>query len=259
MSDEVLSSRSSDADEVEDEVLSQESAVEDDPDTDPDLIGVDITGDLDPEDFDIEAFVSGLRPARRAVVIRNHHLRYLIDQVRDEIEARRYSGEDLAEAEATLDEAVAEFLATGRTFVIGAWSTERVAAFEKELKGQGIDPFGTQVELDAKRKPLLDKIAAASKKQGFDQDRLAEMKAQLDAIEKPLIESMQQQYRDYLNHRIAAQIVSPRGVTPEHIRKMTEVDEPAVSSLWKTLEETNSDRRVTRDFSQLPSGRRRSG
>lgn len=238
MADEVLSSKNTEADDIEneDQVLSEESP-EVEKDEDPDLVGVDITEAQDPEDFDIEAFVSGLRPARRAVIIRNHELRYLIDKVKDVIESKRFAGLPTKDDQETLAEAIAEFLETGRTFVIGARSSEWIADLEKRLKKQGIDPVGQS-----------KKLKAAQAKANFSKK-----------TEQKMIADLQEMYRNYVAHRIAEQIVSPSGVTAEHIRRIGEVDEVAIQALFDTMEAANSDRRVTRDFSSQPSPQRRAG
>lgn len=258
MADEVLSSRSRDPEPVEDELLSQATPEDPVEGEDPDLVGVDITGDVEPGTVDIGKVAAGWRPARRAVTLRNNDLRYLTDELREQIDAKRAAGLDTKDDEARLAHHMKTFIDSGVTLVFGGRSSEWVKELESALKADGIDPVGLSKRIEKIRKTHNTKIDAATKKD-MSASTIEALETKRDAELEPLIEQLQEQYRTYAYHRVAAQITNAPGATGDHIRDIAEADEPAFEALWSTMEAANKDRRVARDFSRQPSGPRRNG
>lgn len=178
---------------------------------------VDVSPEVEPEDFDFEAFLSGVRPTRRAVqVFARADLVAVMEEVAGEYAAAEDDGAPAAKRKAIaarFTEAREAFLASGRWFVLEKRSSEWIEKFRK----------GTAARLDIT-------LPEDDEKMGTD-DRMAMLLEQL-----------------------AAQIASPTGVTAAGLRKLYEANEGEVSKLVTAMTFVNtqlgqSAKVLARDFS----------
>lgn len=105
------------------------------PVVDDTLVGVDVTPELDPQDFDFDAFVKGARPGRRAVPVA---MRPDLMAERDQIvlRAEELGDDDEAEAEelfARFREITETIKTSQRDFVVEARSDARAKAIIKQF------------------------------------------------------------------------------------------------------------------------------
>lgn len=167
----------------------------------------------EPQDFDLAAFIGGVRPTRRSVRIHARaDLIGRLEQIADRIDALP----DGAEVDALIDEAErmqAEF-AAGVWFTIEKRSSEWVKHFRDDTaKTYGLDP-----ESEDGRVSLL-------------------------------------------LHQLAAQIITPSGVTYDHLRAMFDTNEGELNKLIVALTMANEQiaeaaKVVTLDFSRRRSGQK---
>lgn len=191
---------------VEDETLSGEPEV------------VDITRDLDPEDFDFDEFIAGVRPGRRAVkVTMRADLAAELDHIVHRVEglpADMEPGEREAAEAALLEEfeaVKAQILASQRVFVVEARSDSRLRQIVKRLEKLGISKPG---------------------KNASEEDIFA--------------------YNNELAlHRLADAIVVPSNVTVDGLRKLDEVAEAEIQKLFGAFIDAsqNPTKAVTPNFS----------
>lgn len=187
-------------------------------------LSVDVTPDLDPDDFDFEAFLDGVRPARRAVkVYARADLLADLDELEDEI-TRATKSQDRNRLVKRFDQVRDEFYASGRYFVVEARSGEWIEEFQKQ----------------------------AEKRLGVD--------AGLDvATAEDLTPEQVKARQDIGMLLLAQQIVVPSNVTVEGLQRLAERVPGEVSKL--IVAQTMVNRQVaetakvlTRDFSPAPSG-----
>lgn len=190
---------------------------------------VDVTPGVDAEDFDFEAFLSGVRPTRRAVkVYARADLVAQMEEVaggyRDDLPAQAKK-KVLAEVTRLRD----EFEASGRWFVAEARSSEWVEKFREDATKKA----GDTGPLDA------------------EQDDLTE--AQKSAREKVTL------------MQTAAQVVSPSGVTVDGLERLGDIAPAELNKIiaavtFANRQSAGSAQVLTRDFSQghsAKSGQRR--
>lgn len=173
------------------------------------------------EDYDFGAFVEGVRPTRRSVVLYGRgDLRASYDELSDAIQIGEAAGKDMGEQRALLEEAADELLGSGRKVVVEARSTDWVQQFFKDAKKRGINPEAKGLS---------------------DGQRL-------------------EQTRKLILEQIAAQIVYPRkGVSADALAKLQSVNEVEIDKLYRAVRDANAKPAVTADFLQARSGTRRSG
>ena len=208
MTDETLGSRKAKAEPIEDETLGQAAPDPDEPEI------LDIPADLEPEDFDFDEFVEGVRPNRHAVRVASRpDLLARMDMLVMRIEDAQRSGEDIDALVAEYEETKAEFEDSPRLFILEGRSTTRRRQIEKRLEKQGIARPGKKAPAEAHE----------------------EYARQLTA------------------HLLADQVVHPKGVTADGILALWEANEPAVDAIFSASQRANSvaaKAPVTPDFSR---------
>src|SRR5690554_5211779 len=125
----------------------------------------DVTELAAEEDYDFGAFVEGVRPTRRAVVLYGRNdLRAVYDEMKDMIEVGESTGRDMAEQKALLAEAAEDLLGSGRRVVVEARSSDWVRQFAKDMKKRGVDPDAKGLSdgqrREVHRKLIHEQIAA---------------------------------------------------------------------------------------------------
>ena len=171
-----------------------------------------------PEDFDLDAWLDGVRPTRRSVKLYpNAHLVARLEEIADRID-NTPDGENV---DALIDEfeQVKAQLQSGVWFTVEKRSSEWVAQFQKDL--------AKRLNLDLSRKG--DGTAKNPK----------------DSTTVSL-------------HQLAAQIVSPEGVTYNHLRKLVDHNEGEAIKLLNAMESANNTLAegagvLDRDFSERRS------
>ena len=174
----------------------------------------DVTPALpEPEDFDVDAWLAGVRPTRRAVVL---YARADILARLDEIDARVRSLPDGDEVDALIDEfeALRAEYRDGRPFVVEGRSPEWVEHF--------------------KRTALAD--LGVRKGDGTREQRVEVMMAQL-----------------------AEQIVSPEGLTVEHLQALNERNAGELNKLVVAMTFANNQVAEAAEVLTLDFSSRRSG
>lgn len=208
--------------------MSDESLIDDDPTAEnPEAALIeddgieDATEALNEEDYDFLAFVQGVRPTRRAVMIyQRNDMRELVDTLQEKITVSKMAGHDTAEDEELLAEAAEEIVGSGKRVVVEAKSTDWVNQFRKDMKARGVDPFNKKAS-DEARSMMMSK---------------------------------------YLNEYIAAHIVHPTtGISPDALAVLAENSETEVNKLHEAVRAADSERGVSPDFLQRPYGITRSG
>lgn len=190
-----------------------------DPVTGP--VVVDSTGPVTPEDFDVEAFLAGMRPTRRSVKLYpSAHLVGRMEEIAGLIEA--------ADPDASVDDLIDEFEACKAAFRDGQWWTV------EKRSSEWINRFR----------------ADAAKALGLD----------VKALDDPE-QDLNEQRAEVVLRQVAAQVVVPSGVTYETLRAMIETNEGEVNKLIVAVEFANtqlaeSAKVLTLDFSQRRSGNR---
>lgn len=192
-------------------------------DVDDDTLGgepevVDITRDPDPEDFDFDEFIAGVRPGRRAVKVTMRadlsaeldHLIHRAEALPDDMDA----GEREAAENALLDEfeaVKAQILASQRVFVVEARSEHRMRQIVKLMEKQGL--------------PKPGKKAADEEVYAWNSELAL--------------------------HRLADAIVVPSNVTVEGLRKLDQVAEAEIQKLFGAFIDAsqNPTKAVTPNFS----------
>lgn len=162
---------------------------------------VDVTPELDPEDFDFDAFVEGARPGRRAVTVT---MRPDLMGERDQIALRAQELGDNDE-----DEDEAEDLLTRFREI-----TEQIKASQRV--------FVVEARSDTRAKAIMKKIGAEPGKKAS--------KAERDAWEDKVMEA-----------RLADAIVVPTSVTAKGLRKLREANEYAFTQLWLAFIEAQTN------------------
>lgn len=184
---------------------------------------VDVSPDVDAEDFDFGAFLDGVRATRRAVkVYARADLVAQMDEVaggyRDDLPAQAKK-KILAEV-TRLSE---EFEASGRWFVTEARSKEWIDDFRaKTARRLGVDPADS-VEADGDLTP-----------------------EQREARKAVLLE------------QVAAQVVVPSGVTAEGLARLGQVNVGELNKIVTAMAYANSQsaaKGMARDFSPAPSAK----
>lgn len=175
-----------------------------------------------PEDFDLAGFMLGVRPTRRAVQLFPHaHLIARLEQLAARIDA--------APEGADVDDLIAEFEQVKDQFEAGIW-------FEVEKRSS---EWVTRFEDD-----LVRELHLVKKPRGGGQ------KPQLSETDQTTVTL----------HRLAAQIVSPAGVTYEMLRQMLEHNEGELAKLMVCMTMANNELAesaevLTRDFSSRRSAK----
>ena len=177
---------------------------------------VDITKELNVEDFDFGAFVDGVRPGRRAVKITMRaDLMLELDRIIAEYEATDKEDRDEEELLTRVNAVKAEVIASQRMFVIEARSDARIDEIKEEMRTLG--------------KPEPNRKAT---------------------------EEMRRAWREeLLLRRLADAIITPSNVTYEGLAKLREVAESQINLLVGTMQMVNSNptdgvKGVTPDFSR---------
>lgn len=144
----------------------------------PEPESVDVTPDVTAEDFDIEAFVSGARHARRAVRIYSRpDLLADIEIAERAVEIARRKGEDVEALESDLDDLCRALVDSGRWFHVEGRSDAWRSNVAKDVRKRG----------------------------GSKEDIVLE--------------------------QVAQSIVTPSGVTSDHLRRLQEIDEAQIKGL----------------------------
>ena len=175
-----------------------------------------------PEGFDLAEFVAGVRPTRRAVQI--FPLGHLIAQL-EEIEAQI----DAAGDDDDVDDLVDEFERIRDQFRDGVW-------FEIEKRSaEWVKKFDKDVE---KRLGLVRKPKGGGMRPELSEDDLTTVTL----------------------HRLAAQIVTPDGMTYDLLTRMLEGNEGEVAKLMQCMTQANNELAesaevLTRDFSARRSAK----
>jgi len=184
--------------------------------------GVDTTPHLPaPKDFDMAAFLEGVRPTRRSIKLYPHaHLVARLDELAAEIEQ--------APAGADVDDLIDEFEQVKGQFRAGVWFTV------EKRSGDWIEHFRTQTE----------------KQLGFKRTRNDDGQDVLKDSEATTISL----------HQLAKQIVVPTGVTYDQLRALADTNEGEASKLLRCMFNVNIDLAqgaevLTRDFSARRSTR----
>lgn len=210
--------------------MSDESLI-DDPTVDPDepdeapLVDdddiEDVTVEPTEDDYDFAAFVAGVRPTRRAVMLyQNNDVRADYDLLKEKIEMKRAAGEDVTEDQELLAEVAAELIGSGRKVIVEARSSDWVKQFRKDMKKRGIEP---------------------GKEKASDEAR-AMMATQ------------------FVNEFIAAHIIYPRtGISAETIAALAKNNEQEVERLHQAVRLADGERGVSPDFLRAHSAGSRSG
>lgn len=199
-------------------------------DNEPEVVEESITGDDDIEDvteppseddYDFAAFVAGVRPTRRAVMLyQNNDVRADYDLLKEKIEMKRAAGEDVSEDQELLAEVAGELIGSGRKVIVEARSSDWVKQFRKDMKKRGID---------------------LSKEKVSDEAR-AMMTTQ------------------FVNEFIAAHIVYPRtGISADAIAALSQANEQEVERLHQAVRSADGERGVSPDFLRAHSAGSRSG
>lgn len=182
----------------------------------------DVTPDEhDPATFDIGAMVAGVRATRMRVKISPNG--HLLADLQELAEEIDSYATDEDVPDDLVDEWV-ELKAefdTEYVYVIEGRNSDWVKAFESEAKAQGINP---------KRKGLGD-------------------------------QEVREHIKRLMQAQIAAQIVSPEGVTEQDIAALFAASEPEGDKLWRAMKQVNEQpaRTVTPDFSARVSRLSRRG
>ena|SRR5690554_5028838 len=208
----------------------------DDDGDDLDELIEDATEDMAEDDFDFGAFVDGVRPTRRAVVLYQHNdVRAEVDILSEKVRVGKMAGEDVSEYETLLQQAAEHVLSSGRKVIVEARGSDWQQQFRKDMKARGIDPYAKKFRADQ-----LEKLPEAKREK-----RLAEHRDQLSA---------------YVNHMIAAQIVHPTtGVDADAIARLAANSEQEVEKLHRAVQDANRQPGVSVDFLRAHSGTRRPG
>lgn len=199
-------------------------------DNEPEVVEESITGDddiedvtepLSEDDYDFAAFVAGVRPTRRAVMLyQNNDVRADYDLLKEKIEMKRAAGEDVSEDQELLAEVAGELIGSGRKVIVEARSSDWVKQFRKDMKKRGID---------------------LSKEKVSDEAR-AMMTTQ------------------FVNEFIAAHIVYPRtGISADAIAALSQANEQEVERLHQAVRSADGERGVSPDFLRAHSAGSRSG
>lgn len=177
---------------------------------------IDITEELNVEDFDFDAFVDGVRPGRRAVKITMRaDLMLELDRIIAEYEATDKEDRDEEELLTRFNAVKAEVIASQRLFVVEARSDARIDEIKEEMRTLG--------------KPEPNRKAT---------------------------EEMRREWREeLLLRRLADAIITPSNVTYEGLAKLREVAESQINLLVGTMQMVNSNptdgvKGVTPDFSR---------
>ena len=199
-------------------------------DNEPEVVEESITGDddiedvtepLSEDDYDFAAFVAGVRPTRRAVMLyQNNDVRADYDLLKEKIEMKRAAGEDVSEDQELLAEVAGELIGSGRKVIVEARSSDWVKQFRTDMKKRGID---------------------LSKEKVSDEAR-AMMTTQ------------------FVNEFIAAHIVYPRtGISADAIAALSQANEQEVERLHQAVRSADGERGVSPDFLRAHSAGSRSG
>lgn len=181
----------------------------------------DATEAPDEDDYDFLAFVQGVRPTRRAVVLyQRNDIRGQIDLLEEKIKVAKMAGEDTSEDEELLAEAAAEVLESGRRVVVEAKSSDWVKQFRKTMKARGVDPWREKIS-DEGKAVMMTK---------------------------------------YINTYIAEHIVYPKtGISPEAVAALAEGNEQEAEKLHQAVRSADGERGVSADFLRARSAVNRSG
>lgn len=173
------------------------------------------------DDYDFAAFVQGVRPTRRAVMLyQNNDVRADYDLLKEKIEMKRAAGEDVSEDQELLAEVAAELIGSGRKVIVEARSSDWVKQFRRDMKKRGIEP---------------------SKEKASEEARAMMM-------------------TQFINEFIAAHIVYPRtGISADAIAALAEANEQEVERLHQAVRSADGERGVSPDFLRAHSAGSRSG
>lgn len=178
----------------------------------------DITRDPDPEDFDFDEFIAGVRPGRRAVKVTmradlSAELDHLIHRAEELPKDMEPEERKIAEA-VLLDEfeaVKAQILASQRVFVVEARSSHRTNQIIKRMEKVGLPKPG--------KKATEEEVESWNNELGL--------------------------------HRLADAIVVPSNVTVEGLRKLDQVAEAEIQKLFGAFIDAsqNPTKAVTPNFS----------
>lgn len=162
---------------------------------------VDVTPELDPEDFDFDAFVAGVRPGRRAVTVA---MRPDLMGERDQIALRSKELGDSDEDEAEAEELLTRFLEI----------TEQIKASQRV--------FVVEARSDARAKAIMKQVGPEPGKKASQADR--------DEWEEAVRVA-----------RLADAIVVPSNVTAKGLGKLREANEYGFVQLWGAFIEAQTN------------------
>lgn len=180
-----------------------------------------IQPDLDPESFDVGAFVAGVRGTRTRVRIQPHaHLLERVQGLAEQIDAYP-SDDDVPDDVADEWQQVWEKFNHTEVWVVEGRSSEWIQAWADAMRKRGVDP-------------TREGATAAQ--------RLKES-------------------RRLIQSQLAAQVVSPEGVTEQRVRDLFEANEPEANKLFAAMRAVNSQpvERLVPDFSERVSRLSRRG
>lgn len=181
---------------------------------------IDSSPAVTPEDFSIEDFIAGIRPTRRAIqIFARADLIARLDEIATRIDA--------AEKTSNVDALIDEFQSVKAEFQAGTWfelekrSSEWVKEFR--LAKESALGYSRAVRGDDDQATLTD-------------EEVGEISL----------------------HQLAEQIVTPSGVTVDHLRTMLDVNEGEVAKLLAVMVNVNNElaqqaKVLTRDFSRRRS------
>src|SRR5690625_1008972 len=176
---------------------------------------VDVTEDLNVEDFDFAAFVEGVRPGRRAVKITMRaDLMVELDRIIAEYEASSKTERDEEDLLERYNAVKAEIIASERIFVVEARSDSRINEIKDEMRRLG--------------KPEPNRKATAEMRSDWREELLL--------------------------RRLADAIITPSNVTYHGLIRLRKASEAQINKLVGTMQMVNSDptaglKGVTPDFS----------
>lgn len=203
------------------------------------LPGVDMTALPQPEDFDPAEFIAGVKNARRGdTLYQRNDIRADVDILDEKIELMRKAGEDTTEQEDLREQVAQMLLGTGRPWVVEARNSDWDKDFNRRMKKAGINPWSRKFDALTNAK-MLSKMTEAQKEALLDEHS--------DLIDQ------------VLNHRVAEQIVHPKGVTAEMVAQLRVNNEQEWQKLVEIVKAVNNQPGVTRDFSSRFSKPNRTG
>lgn len=180
---------------------------------------VDVTPQPLPADFDMAAFLEGVRPTRHAVqLFPQAHLIARLEQIAAQI--------DVAASDADVDALVDEFERTRDQFRTGIWFTV------EKRSSEWVDDFRETTAKSLGMKKVRD-------------DEGDENYSHADALKVSL-------------HQIAAQIVEPAAVTFDDLRRLLDSNEGELNKLLMVMNLVNSQLAESSEVLKRDFSRRRS-